>query len=530
MNASIPDRRRGPWHRATRRCAVPTPIEAFEPRLLFTNFVVTTTADSGAGSLRQSIIDANANPADDDITFNIPGSSVRVINVLSPLPTITDNVTMDATGWPAYADNGHKPVVEINGANAGAGAYGLRIASTDPLASSTVLGLIINGFSGNGVEITGDANYVAECYIGTDPTGAAAGPGNGGHGVFITSHNNFVTECTLAFNRGAGIAVAAGSFGNTLAPNAFFSNGGLGIDLGNDGVTLNDPGDADNGPNRLQNSPLISARPATAPATGVTITGTINTTPNTLIEITLYSSPGIGNDIEGRVPVTVLPPFQTDSAGNGSFTATIAASTSDTFTATATSYSFTATSSETNTSEISPAQIEPPVGFSAAYVRGSTWAGNDNNASTLTFKEYLQAQGLGDTTWGYRVYDSSRNPALNPNDILPWVNIDEIVLHYDSAPVGGGIPSPGNVVLDGVRSDYTVASVTQLDPQTFVLHLDRPLGNDTAGGENGDRIRLHTPVGPDLTLNVLQGDVDKNGSVLANDFSAVKARFFKSTN
>src|SRR6266576_957735 len=122
MNASNTDRRRVPWHRATRRCTAATPVEAFEPRLLFTNFVVTTTADSGAGSLRQAILDANANPADDDITFNIPGSGVRVINVLSPLPSITGNVNIDATGWPAYADNGHKPVVEINGAGAGAGA------------------------------------------------------------------------------------------------------------------------------------------------------------------------------------------------------------------------------------------------------------------------------------------------------------------------------------------------------------------------------------------------------------------------
>ena len=107
--------------------------------------------------------------------------------------------------------------------------------------------------------------------------------------------------------------------------------------------------------------------------------------------------------------------------------------------------------------------------------------------------------------------------------------MDEIVLRYAAAPVGGGIPSTGNVVLDGVRSDYAVASVTPLDAQTYVLHLDRPLGNDTAGGANGDRVRVHTPTGPDLTLNVLQGDVNKSGSVLADDFSAVKARFFKST-
>ena len=44
--------------------------------LLTTVFVnaatVTTTADSGAGSLRQAILDANATTADDTIDFNIP--------------------------------------------------------------------------------------------------------------------------------------------------------------------------------------------------------------------------------------------------------------------------------------------------------------------------------------------------------------------------------------------------------------------------------------------------------------------------
>ena len=34
-------------------------------------FTVTTTADSGAGSLRQAILDANANPGPDEIRFNI---------------------------------------------------------------------------------------------------------------------------------------------------------------------------------------------------------------------------------------------------------------------------------------------------------------------------------------------------------------------------------------------------------------------------------------------------------------------------
>ena len=52
--------------------------------------MVTNTNDSGAGSLRQAILDANANAATTEtISFNIPGAGVRTITPLSPLPTIT---------------------------------------------------------------------------------------------------------------------------------------------------------------------------------------------------------------------------------------------------------------------------------------------------------------------------------------------------------------------------------------------------------------------------------------------------------
>jgi hypothetical protein len=163
-----------------------------------------------------------------------------------------------------------------------------------------------------------------------------------------------------------------------------------------------------------------------------------------------------------------------------------------------------------------------PVPASEVYVRGSTWSAN--------FKTYMEAQGLGDDVLGYRVDNTAGN------DVVPWVNVDEVVLRYSSPPTGSGIPTPGTVTLDGIRSDYTVSSVTALDPQTFVLRLDRALGvlPNPPGGENGDRVTLSAPGGPggaafSRRINVLQGDVDKSGSVVAADFSDVKARFFRTT-
>src|SRR5207342_1225175 len=58
-----------------------------------TTYTVTSTADSGAGTLRQAITDANANPGADTIAFNITGSGVHTIVLASGLPVVTSTVT-----------------------------------------------------------------------------------------------------------------------------------------------------------------------------------------------------------------------------------------------------------------------------------------------------------------------------------------------------------------------------------------------------------------------------------------------------
>ena len=51
-------------------------LEAMEPRRLPASFLVTTTADGGAGSLRQAITDANAKPGPDAIGFALPAENI----------------------------------------------------------------------------------------------------------------------------------------------------------------------------------------------------------------------------------------------------------------------------------------------------------------------------------------------------------------------------------------------------------------------------------------------------------------------
>ena len=58
-------------------------------------YTVSNTSDSGPGSLRQAILDANSHAGADAIAFNIPGTGVRTIALASELPVITSPVTID---------------------------------------------------------------------------------------------------------------------------------------------------------------------------------------------------------------------------------------------------------------------------------------------------------------------------------------------------------------------------------------------------------------------------------------------------
>ena len=147
-------------------------------------FVVTNTADNGPGSLRWAITNANANPGPDAINFQISGAAPFTINLLSALPAVTDPVTINATTQPEWASAG-TPVVELNGAAAGAGSVGLQLNSP----SNRVLGLAINRFSAQGFVLGGGANVIQGNFIGTDTTGIVA-RGNGSFGIWVISPGN----------------------------------------------------------------------------------------------------------------------------------------------------------------------------------------------------------------------------------------------------------------------------------------------------------------------------------------------------
>lgn len=134
--------------------------------------VVTNTNDSGAGSLRQCIADANSTFGPNTITFNIPGAGIKRIILASQL-TVLDPVTIDGTSQPGYS---WTPIIELNGW--GSDIAGISVA-TLASSGSTIRGLSITGFRTAGLVLwNSNNNIVAGNWLGVDATGTSA-PGNG---------------------------------------------------------------------------------------------------------------------------------------------------------------------------------------------------------------------------------------------------------------------------------------------------------------------------------------------------------------
>ncbi|MEW6211782.1 MAG: hypothetical protein AB1631_25725, partial [Acidobacteriota bacterium] len=213
-------------------------VSMTEPQAVFT---VTNTNDSGQGSLRQAILDANANAGADTITFNISGGGAQTITPASGLPVISGPVTIDATTQPGFSG---QPLILLAGTGAGLGADGLRITA----GNSAVRGLVINRFRGDAIELaTSGGNVIEGNYLGTDAAGLAPAD-NDGNGVRISSASNIIGGTSAAArnivsgNRD-GVAISGSSARENLVQGNYIGcdrDGAvaLGNDLGGDGVRI----------------------------------------------------------------------------------------------------------------------------------------------------------------------------------------------------------------------------------------------------------------------------------------------------
>lgn len=164
--------------------------------------------------------------------------------------------------------------------------------------------------------------------------------------------------------------------------------------------------------------------------------------------------------------------------------------------------------------------LAPPPLPTHLFVSSTRW--------TDAFRQALATQALGEAAYGYEIPGGAEQ--LNE---LPWNNIDRVSVRFDRplAPESLGDLmvrglSPGVEHYDGGFLGYDAATRTA----TFSLIEE----GDPERPVRADRLRLYLDsivglTGQPVRLNVLPGDVNRSGAVLADDFSAVKRKFFSST-
>ncbi|PON17365.1 hypothetical protein C2W62_13580 [Candidatus Entotheonella serta] len=398
---------------------------------ILATFVVTNTNASGAGSLRQAIINANSLVGLDNIEFNLSASDPRhyyytddgsagqvslgnittttaatdallvnpdpdfakswySIALTDGLSPITSPVILDGSTQPGFSGT---PIIEVDGTGATGGSQENLV--TLEAGSSTIRGLVLNRFLGDdtieidilggnlivgnyfGTDVSGtiarpgdygfnvhtgnnqiggttaadcniisgynhegiwiyttpgDNNIVSGNYIGVDATGAGA-LGNGSHGIFLNTNadGNLIGGTTagagnvIAHNGSDGIYVnSVAGTGNHFLGNRIYANGGLGIDLGTDGVTANDAGDSDSGPNNLQNFAVLTSAEFNGGSTA-TVHGSLNSTASTTFRLEFFASTSADASGHGEAErylgsTTVV----TDGSGNVSFSTMLA--------------------------------------------------------------------------------------------------------------------------------------------------------------------------------------------------------------
>ncbi len=158
-------------------------------------------------------------------------------------------------------------------------------------------GNLIAGANSNGILLGGTSTdlLVQGNLIGTDITGVLP-LGNGTDGIKVFSGSGVIGGASpgaanrIAFNAAQGVDVSNGATGWPINGNSIYANGGLGISLSGGSIpTPNDAGDADTGPNNLQNYPVISAV-TISPNTTVHVSGSLNSATSTIFRLEFFAN------------------------------------------------------------------------------------------------------------------------------------------------------------------------------------------------------------------------------------------------
>jgi len=330
-------------------------------------------------------------------------------------------------------------------------------------------GNVISGNGDLGIAISTSSDVIVEGnFIGTDATGI--GPlGNGVSGapfggIYLSDSTNCriggpLAGNTIAFNDGNGVTIFSfgATDGNSVRNNRIYSNArrspssGLGIDVGDDGPTANDPQDSDVGVNGLQNAPVLTA--VTIGASDVQVVGRLNSTPSTTFDLDFYASPACAprpqDYLQASVPIGTSP-VTTDGAGDVTFDLSFPVALDP-----ETRITVSATDPDGNTSELSqrlPFRITPSSGPAGGGTTVTIEGTDFDPAATLT---------VGGAPAAGVVVDSATQISAATPALLPGTINDVTVSNPDGS---GGTISGGFVAdfLDVPDSHNFYAFVTRL--------------------------------------------------------------------
>ncbi|CAN5392064.1 hypothetical protein BH11PLA2_BH11PLA2_23420 [soil metagenome] len=222
-------------------------IGAVESRAL----IVTTTNDSGTGSLRQALLDANAVAGADTITFDpTVFATAKTISLLTQLPAISDHVSIlgtsatlltvqrDATAATPFlvfrAVDDATPLqftladMTIKGGSATSSVLGggVFVSDSDTATLERVIITGNNGSLGAGIRVFGGTLFLRNSTVSNNTGGA--GGGIYGSAANITIENSILTGNSAS--NGGGLELSSGSTGfvrnSTFSANTATNNGG----------------------------------------------------------------------------------------------------------------------------------------------------------------------------------------------------------------------------------------------------------------------------------------------------------------
>jgi uncharacterized repeat protein (TIGR01451 family) len=282
----------------------------------------------------------------------------------------------------------------------------------------------------------------------------------------------------IAFNAAAGVALNAFTSKvsrlNAILYNSIYSNGTLGIDLGDNGVTANDVGDGDAGMfNDLQNFPVLTS--AQFGAATVTIAGSISSAPSSSYQVQFFQSTacdasghGEGQTFLGEATVT------TNASGVGAFSVTFPGLAGGVATA-------TATDSLGNSSEFSACQpittpAQPQISISDAAVFES-----NVGTTKLVFEVNLSAASAGTVSVDYTTADQTGSSSSD--------------YAADSGTISFAPGETKKILLVTVNGDVTVEA-----DETLLVNLTNPSGGAIVDNQGVGTI-LNDDGLPNITIN-----------------------------